>query len=123
MTEFQEVGRVDPHRTRQVIDLIGGRWTLAVLASLAGGGRRYQDVDGDLDGVSHKVLTATLRRAERDGLITRSLDVGRVEIVTLYQLTELGRSLADPLVSLGHWVDAHWDQVEAARQRWNFRSG
>jgi DNA-binding HxlR family transcriptional regulator len=60
MTEFHEVGEIDPHRTRQVTDLIGGRWTLAVLAILAGGGRRYQDLNDALDGVSHNVLTATL---------------------------------------------------------------
>jgi DNA-binding PadR family transcriptional regulator len=43
-----------------------------------------------VDGISYKVLTDTLRRAERDGLITRHLDPGRVETATLYKLTDLG---------------------------------
>jgi DNA-binding PadR family transcriptional regulator len=76
---------------QHVIGLIDGRWTLPVLAELQNGGRRYQDLDDALDGVSHKVLTDTLRRAERDGLVVRHLDPGRVETATLYQLTELGR--------------------------------
>jgi len=43
---------------------------------LAAGGRRYQDLHDALDGISPKVLTETLRRAERDGLIRRHLDSG-----------------------------------------------
>jgi DNA-binding HxlR family transcriptional regulator len=50
-------------------------------------GRRYQDLHDVLDGISHKVRTETLRRSERDGLITRQLDPGRVETATLYELT------------------------------------
>jgi DNA-binding HxlR family transcriptional regulator len=45
--------------SQRVIGLIDGRWTLAVLAELRVGGRRYQDLDEALDGVSHKVLTDT----------------------------------------------------------------
>ena len=69
-----------PHR---LVGLVGGRWTLAVLAELADHGRRYQDLHDSLEGISHKVLTDTLRRAERDGLITRHLDPGRVDTATL----------------------------------------
>ncbi|MGH9007763.1 MAG: winged helix-turn-helix transcriptional regulator [Acidimicrobiales bacterium] len=79
--------------------LLAGRWTLAVLDELVDGGRRYQDIDDALDGISHKVLTETLRRAERDGLVVRHLDPGRVATATVYELTGLGRSLEDPLVS------------------------
>jgi DNA-binding HxlR family transcriptional regulator len=93
-----------------------------VLAELRDGGRRYQEFDDALDGVSHKVLTDTLRRAERDGLVVRHLDPGRVETATLYQLTDLGRSLADPIAILERWGDINWPEVEAARQRWNRRS-
>jgi hypothetical protein len=53
-----------------------------VLTELSDGGRRYQDLDDALDGVSHKVLTDMLRRAERDGLVVRNLDPGRVESAT-----------------------------------------
>jgi DNA-binding HxlR family transcriptional regulator len=108
--------------SRRLIELLAGRWTIAVLAHLAEEDRRYQDLDDALDGVSHKVLTDTLRRAERDGLVTRHLDPGRVETATLYQLTELGRSLDEPLAALEGWVSHNWSQVEDARRRWELRN-
>jgi DNA-binding HxlR family transcriptional regulator len=108
--------------SQRVIGLIDGRWTLAVLAELHDGGRRYQELDDALGDVSHKVLTDTLRRAERDGLVVRHLDPGRVETATLYQLTECGRSLDEPLAALERWVDANWAEIEEARRRWNQRS-
>jgi DNA-binding HxlR family transcriptional regulator len=100
------------------VGLIGGRWTLRMLAELTPGGRRYQEIYEALEGISHKVLTDTLRRAERDGLIRRRLDSGRMETSNLYELTDLGRSLEEPLAAIGQWVDANWDQVEAAQRRW-----
>jgi DNA-binding HxlR family transcriptional regulator len=108
-------------RASLLVRLIMGRWTLNVLAELSEGGRRYQDLHDALGGVSHKVLTDTLRRAERDGLVMRHVDAGRVETATLYRLTDLGRSLDEPLAALDRWTASHWDQVEAARQHWNER--
>lgn len=107
--------------SQRVIGLIDGRWTLAILAELQSGGRRYQELDDGLDGVSHKVLTDTLRRAERDGLILRRLDPGRLDTATLYQLTDLGRSLEGPLVVLSQWVRDNWVHVETARRQWSER--
>jgi DNA-binding HxlR family transcriptional regulator len=101
--------------SRNFVQVVGARWTLLILAELADGGRRYQDLHDALDGVSYKVLTDTLRRAERDGLIARHLDPGRVESATLYELTDLVRSLAVPLGAMAEWVSANWQSVEAAR--------
>ena len=109
-------------RPYSFVGLVGGRWTLVLLAKLAAGGRRYQDLHGALDGVSHKVLTDTLRRAERDGLISRHVDAGRMDTATLYVLTDLGRSLDEPLAALGRWVEANWDLVEAAQREWADRT-
>jgi len=103
-------------RAQQIIELLAGRWTLAVLAELSEKGCRYQKLVEILDGVSHKVLTDTLRRAERDGLIVRHLDPSRVETATLYELTDLGRSLDEPLSGLERWVDSYWLRVDAARR-------
>jgi DNA-binding HxlR family transcriptional regulator len=105
-------------RAERLVQLLAGRWTLAVIGKLSDGGLRYQDLHDDLDGISYKVLTETLRRAERDGLINRQVDPERVETATLYQLTDLGRSLHEPLSALTLWVDGHWQSVEAAQQHW-----
>ena len=85
----------------RAVHLLSGRWTLAVLGELTPGGRRYQDLHDALEHISYKVLTDTLRRAERDGLITRHLDERRVETATLYELTDLGQSLDVPLTASG----------------------
>jgi DNA-binding HxlR family transcriptional regulator len=80
-----------------VVRLLSGRWTLALLSELTDEDRRYEQLYDSLDGISFKVLTDTLRRAERDGLLTRSVDQSRIETATLYELSELGRSLDEPL--------------------------
>jgi DNA-binding HxlR family transcriptional regulator len=109
-------------RASPAVQALAGRWTLAVLAELANGRRRYQALLDALDVVSHKVLTDTLRRAERDGLVARHLDARRVETATLYQLTDIGRSLDEPRAVLGRWSEANWLDVEASRRRWSRRS-
>jgi DNA-binding HxlR family transcriptional regulator len=111
----------DSGRTQRFIELIGARWTLPILAQLTDGGRRYQDLYESINGISRKVLTETLRRAERDGLIVRRLDPGRIETATLYELTEIGRSLDESLAVLEKWVDRNWARIEVARRRWSRR--
>ncbi|MGH9090175.1 MAG: winged helix-turn-helix transcriptional regulator [Acidimicrobiales bacterium] len=101
------------------IQFLAGRWTLAMLTELTKGGRRYQDLHDALDGISHKVLTETLRRAERDGLISRHLDPHRIETATLYELTDLGRTLDTPVAAMAEWADTNWLSVIAARRRWD----
>ena len=108
---------------RQLVELLAGRWTLAILAELGHGGRRYQDLHDRVEGIAHKVLTETLRRAERDGLITRHLDAEHVETATLYELTPLGRSLDEPVAAFDRWIEANWEQVKVARHGWDRRAG
>lgn len=93
-----------------------------MLAELAKEGRRYQDLHDSLAGISYKVLTDTLRRAERDGLISRHLDTDRIETTNLYRLTDLGRSLNEPLAACELWVEDKWHLVEDANQQWDVRS-
>jgi DNA-binding HxlR family transcriptional regulator len=102
-----------------LIQMLAGRWTLALLIQLADVGRRYQELHDALDGISYKVLTDTLRRTERDGLIMRHLDPDRIETATLYELTELGRSLDAPLTAHREWIEANWSAVDSARQHWD----
>jgi DNA-binding HxlR family transcriptional regulator len=89
MTKYEASRSVRP---AALVQLLAGRWTLAIVSELAATGCRYQDLHDALNGISHKVLTDTLRRAERDGLICRHLDPGRIETATLYELTDLGRT-------------------------------
>jgi DNA-binding HxlR family transcriptional regulator len=73
----------DPGR---LVRLLADRWTLVIMRELQDHGRRYQELFDALEGLSYKVLTETLCRAERDGLIARQLDNKRIETATLYEL-------------------------------------
>lgn len=114
-----EVGATGLFRADPFIRLLSGRWTLRLLDHLASGGCRYQDLHTALSGISYKVLTDTLRRAERDGLIRRRLDGARIETATLYELTDLGRSLEIPIDAALRWMDDSWKAIEAARHQWD----
>lgn len=107
----------------KLVSLLSGRWTLAIISELSGGGRRYEELHDALDGISYKVLTETLRRAERDGLIARRLDGGRIETATLYELTNVGHSLDVPLESMAEWAKVNRQAVESARRHWDQRRG
>ncbi|MGH8961774.1 MAG: winged helix-turn-helix transcriptional regulator [Acidimicrobiales bacterium] len=89
------------------------------LARTCRGWKRYQDLHDGLGGISYKVLTETLRRAERDGLVARHIDGERMETATLYELTDLGRSLDAPLAAMAEWADTNWQTVVAARRHWD----
>ena len=103
----------------RLVGVLSSRWTIAVLAELQPTGRRYQDLRDALDGISDKVLTETLRLAERDGLIHRHLDAELIQTTTLYELTDLGRSLEVPLAAMAEWEARGWQMVEAARSEWD----
>ncbi|MFC9894515.1 winged helix-turn-helix transcriptional regulator [Nocardia sp. NPDC127579] len=100
--------------TRQVLDHIAGKWTVLVVDSLLHGTMRYTDLSRRIEGVSQKMLTQTLRGLEADGFITRTVHPTippRVE----YDLTALGRSLAEPIAALRQWTETHINEIERAR--------
>ncbi len=88
------------------LDLIGGAWTPNVLWYLREGPRRFNELRGDLDGVSAKVLSARLRAMAADGLITRTERATAPPSVE-YELTGFGRELlpaVDAIVEVGHRI-------------------
>jgi DNA-binding HxlR family transcriptional regulator len=102
---------------RQALALIADKWAVLVITTLAAGPRRYNALRRELDGVSQKMLTQTLRDLECNGLVARTVypdTPPRVE----YALTPLGRTLVDALTVLRDWADAHYHEVEAARARY-----
>ena len=106
---------------RDSLGLLTSKWSVDVLLALGDGSRRYHELLAELDPISEKVLTQTLRAMERDGLIGRRVHAEvppRVE----YALTSLGASMAPPLKALGSWSLAHGRQVEEARDRFDARA-
>ena len=106
---------------REGLAVVAPKWAVSVLLALGDGSRRYHELLTELEPISEKVLTQTLRTMERDGLIGREVHAEvppRVE----YALTPLGASLASPMKALGAWGLAHGSRVEAARARYDARA-
>lgn len=100
--------------TRKMLHRIGDRWTVLVIGILGHGTTRYSDIARQVDGISQKMLTQTLRGLETDGLVTRTV-YAEVPPRVEYQLTELGQTLREPLKGLENWVIAHMSEVLTSR--------
>jgi DNA-binding HxlR family transcriptional regulator len=99
----------------QVLGRIGDKWTVLVIGQLREGPLRYGELLRAVTGISQRMLTLTVRALERDGLVTRTVHPSippRVE----YALTDLGRTLLDPVLALARWSIEHRDDVESARR-------
>ena len=102
--------------SRIVLDRIADKWTALIIQVLANGTRRYGALRKEIDGISQKMLTQTLRSLERDGLILRKVyPVASPKVE--YSLTRLGRTLIDPLHALCRWSERHLDELQANRSR------
>lgn len=108
------VGTWDPYQrdcpSRRLLDRIGDRWTVLIVGALDAGPRRFTEIAAEVDGISQKMLTQTLRSLERDGFVARTA-YPVVPPHVEYQLTELGRSLQQPLSALEAWAVEHMDRV------------
>lgn len=101
-----------------ILNRIGDKWSVMVVGHLTKKTMRFNELRHSIGGISQRMLTLTLRNLERDGLVTRTVFPEippRVE----YQLTELGRTLTDPLDELWNWAAAHGADVRTARESYD----
>lgn len=96
--------------SRALLDLIADKWTALVIVKLSDGAIRYSRLHREIDGISHKMLSQTLRNLERKGLVKRRIH-DTVPPQVEYWLTEQGTSLLVPLASLVNWAEAHADYL------------
>ena len=92
--------------TQAVLELLAGKWSVAVVYLLASGTRRYSEVLYEVGEISKKTLTQTLRGLERDGLVARRV-IPEVPTRVEYSLTPLGWSLTEPLMAMYEWSARH----------------
>jgi DNA-binding HxlR family transcriptional regulator len=97
-----------------ILDRVGDKWTVMVVGTLSDGPMRFNALQRAIGGVSHRMLTLTLRGLERDGLVMRT-PFATVPPRVDYELTKLGHSLKDPLEILAGWVQSNRAKVEEAR--------
>jgi len=100
---------------RRVLNLIADKWTPIVIYCLAGGSRRFGEMQRRIPGLSKKMLIQVLRNLERDGLVHRAVHQV-VPPKTEYTLTQLGVRLHEPIALLCQWATENAEQLEAVER-------
>jgi DNA-binding HxlR family transcriptional regulator len=93
---------------------LADKWSLLVVELLGQGTQRFTELRRQIDGISQRMLTLTLRRLERDGLVRRTVHPVVPPHVD-YDLTPLGATLLDAIEPLVAWTREHRDTIAAAR--------
>ncbi|NSY39466.1 helix-turn-helix domain-containing protein [Leisingera sp. ANG59] len=99
---------------RQVLSQVTGKWQMLIVLVLEDGALRFGALRRTIGDVTQRVLTENLRKLERDGYITRSVDPGPPVAVS-YALTPLGRELLEHMKSLTIWAAGRHQQVLDSR--------
>lgn len=103
---------------RETFGRVGDKWSLLVIVILAQGPQRFTALKAGAVGISQRMLTLTLRKLERDGLVERTVFAvipPRVE----YALSPLGRTLIDPVTALADWAVTHHDTITSSQNRYD----
>src|SRR5438477_4197525 len=88
---------------QKAIELIGGRWTGAIIRSMLSGVYRFSDLAGSIPGLSDRMLAESLRELESEALITRVV-VPEMPVRVEYGLTAKGRALSSVIEALVEWL-------------------
>lgn len=104
--------------SRRLLAALSDKWVTLVVCALGERDLRYSELATQIAGVSQKMLTQTLRSLERDGLVTRTVTPS-VPVRVDYSLTELGRSLLEPIAHIKAWAEQNMTVVDAARRRYD----
>lgn len=100
---------------REVLNRVGDKWSVQIVKLLGEGPVRFNELKRQIEGISQRMLTLTLRGLERDGIVSRHVEPTvppRVE----YALTDLGFTLLKPVCALAQWAVDHREAIHAAQQ-------
>jgi DNA-binding HxlR family transcriptional regulator len=105
---------------RQILDRIADKWSLLVIALLAERTMRFNELRREIDGISQRMLSVTLRHLERDGLVCRTI-YPEVPPRVEYCLSPLGHTLLGTIQSLVRWTESHQQEIVRARAEFDAR--
>ena len=107
--------------SRAALELVGSKWALLIVPFLALGPSRNGELMRQVEGISQKMLTQTLRELERNGLVAR-IDHRTVPPHVEYHLTPLGHSLSEALEVVDRWAERHHDALADAKKAFDRRN-
>lgn len=102
-------------RFHRAVELIGGRWTGAVIQLLLNGRMRFAELRDAIPDISDRMLSERLRELEAEGIVDRIV-VPETPVRVEYELTEKGRALEQALASLGKWAERWVTERATVRQ-------
>ncbi|MFC5267479.1 winged helix-turn-helix transcriptional regulator [Kribbella qitaiheensis] len=103
-------GDLDADFIREVLDLVGDKWSVLIIGTLADGPTRYSELADAIPGISQRMLTLTLKQLRRTGLVDRTA-YAEVPPRVEYSLTELGGSLLSTVLALAAWSADHHGEI------------
>ncbi len=106
--------------TREILDLVGDKWSVLVVVNLGTGRMRFSGLNRIIAGISKRMLAVTLRRLERDGLVERAV-YAEVPPRVEYELTPMGETLLGPVATLAMWAHDNRLRVHRARETYDTR--
>lgn len=104
-------GDQDADFIREVLDLVGDKWSVLIIGTLADGPVRYSDLAAAIPGISQRMLTLTLKQLQRNGLVSRTA-YPEVPPRVEYALTGLGTSLLSTVLALAAWSADHHAEIQ-----------
>jgi len=99
---------------RETLERVGDKWTLLVVLGLSEGPMRFNSLQRAVVGISHRMLSVTLRKLERDGLVLRTA-YPEVPPRVEYSLTPLGVSFIEPAMGVVQWALAADEEIRGNR--------
>lgn len=102
---------------REVLDLIGSKWSVLVIGRLEEGPYRFGELRRAVPGITQKMLTQTLRRLEEDGMVHRKVLAEMRPPRVEYSLTDLGETITEPLEAIRDWTERHLPDVRRAQEQ------
>lgn len=106
----------------ELLGRLSDKWVTLVISALADGRMRHSELSQTIAGASQKMLTETLRKLERDGLLTRSVTPA-VPVRVDYELTTLGASLLPVQRAIKDWAEQHIEEVHHAHRSYDGDDG
>jgi DNA-binding HxlR family transcriptional regulator len=119
--QLDDIAQSELCHARQILDRVGDKWSIAVIYELGSGSRRFTELRRAIDGISQRMLTATVRTLERDGLVARTVHPVMPPRVD-YALTPLGQTLLGTVYQLMKWAIEHADDIHDAQAAYDTRA-
>ena len=107
--------------SRSILELIGSKWAMLIICTLAQAPTRTGALKRHIDGVSQKMLTQTLRDLERHGIVQR-IDYAEVPPRVEYKLTRMGESLGELVRQMEDWLVVHYSRMTTAAHSFDARA-